>query len=70
MNETKTKYILQDLKESDIAMLAQAAHLPEKTWFCFGASYFKLRALELVDNELRVTYTGKQLLAKLSKTYN
>lgn len=69
MKESK-KYKLDDLRESDIALLARAAHLPEKTWICFGTSYFKLASLDLIDDDMKVTYTGKQLLAKLSQKYN
>lgn len=66
----KSKYTLESLNQADIDLLTQASHVPEKTWFCFGQSYFKLLSLELVDNDNQVTYTGKQLLARLSKKYN
>lgn len=61
----RQKYTLKDLKQHDINLLASAAAVPEKTWFSFGMAYYKLRDLNLVDDETRVTYHGRKLLAAL-----
>lgn len=63
--EKEKKYTLEDLTLNDIEMLSLAAHLPPKTWFCFGKTFFKLNDLGLVDNENAVTYQGKQLIKSL-----
>lgn len=55
-------YKIEDLTEADINMLAQAYSIPQDHFMCFGKYYYKLRALELVDDELQITHQGKMLI--------
>lgn len=63
--EKQRKFELEDLNANDIEMLSLAAHVPPKTWFCFGLSFYKLYDLGLVDNDNAVTFYGKQLIKSL-----
>jgi hypothetical protein len=58
----RKKWKLDDLTPRDMDLLSTAAHLPEKTWFCFGISFYKLFDLKLVDEETMPTFYGRELV--------
>lgn len=67
IKKTKIKkvYNIEDLRDNDVQLLAQAATAPEGTLFCFGRSYEKLQGLQLIDQESNVTVAGKKYLRSL-----
>jgi hypothetical protein len=64
MKKTKLrkKVLPSDLKESDLDLLFQAYHLAESHSLCFGNAYYRLKALDLINCECKITYYGKQLV--------
>lgn len=64
MKKTKLrkKVLPGDLKPRDLDLLQQASYTPETHFLCFGHSYFKLKELELITNENKISYYGKQLV--------
>jgi len=58
----RKKWKLSDITAKDVELLQQAAHLPEKTWFCFGWAYYKLFDLHLVDEDTFITPYGVQFV--------
>jgi len=58
----KRKWKIEDLTVRDMDLLSQASYLPEKNWFCFGMSFYKLVQLEAVDEDTLVTPFGRELV--------
>lgn len=54
----KRVYKLEDINKYDISLLRQAANMPKGDFFCFGMAWYKLLALNLVDEETNVTHEG------------
>jgi len=63
----RREYRLEDVTPNDLRMLAAAASMPEKSWYCFGSAWYKLFELELIDDENRTTELGKSLVRYMSK---
>lgn len=61
----KSKYTILDLKSDDINFLAQVCHSPEGTLNCLGRHYFKLRGLNLICGENKITKDGREFLQDL-----
>jgi len=61
----KVEYTFNDLTKNDALMLQAAASVVEKSWYCFGKAWYKLAALELVDDELRPTPLGAAVARKI-----
>lgn len=53
---------LSDITAKDVELLQAAAHLPEKTWFCFGWAFYKLYDLNLVDEDTFITAYGLEFV--------
>jgi len=65
MERKKIEYKFTDITRNDALMLQAAAGTPEKHWFCFGKSWYKMAALELVDDDLRPTHLGMAVARKI-----
>ncbi len=61
----RREFKLEDVTVNDARLLLRAKALPEKTWFCYGKAWYKLDALELVDDDLRPTHLGLAVANKV-----
>lgn len=58
----RRKWKIEDLTKTDMELLRTAAHLPDKSWFCFGWSFYKLLQLNAIDEDTFVTPYGAELV--------
>lgn len=61
----KIEYTLNDVTRNDAMMLQEAASTGDKTWYCYGRAWYKLDALELIDEDLRPTPLGMALARRI-----
>ena len=58
-------YKLEELNRNDFTLLKQSYFLYRNNteeFVCFGPSYFKLRQLELIDDDNQITFHGRSLV--------
>jgi hypothetical protein len=61
----KIEYVLDDVTRNDAMMIHEAAGAGDKAWYCFGRAWYKLDALELIDEDLRPTPLGIAVARKV-----
>jgi len=66
-------YKIQDLSYNEYDLLKEAYFLHQNqienqpvSFVCFGASYYKLLDLDLIDDENQITFHGRQLVKYLA----
>ena len=55
-----------DLKPIDLHLLGIANSLPEDVSLCFGHSYGRLKSLDLITEECKISWYGKKLIKHLT----
>jgi hypothetical protein len=66
----KRVYKLYDLTSEDISLLIAAANVPPEAMFCFGLAWYKLKALNLIDEDTKVTHDGIQAIKDFDEEAN
>jgi hypothetical protein len=61
----RVEYSLADVTRHDALQLQAAAGTADKVWYCFGKSWYKMDALELVDDDLKPTVLGLAVARKI-----
>lgn len=61
----KRKAQFSDLRIRDIELLQSACFAKDEYFVCLGKSYYKLKSLNLVTDEYKVTHDGIQFLREL-----
>ena len=65
MEKARVEYQLSDVTRNDAMLLKAAAGVADKAWFCYGKAWYKLSALELVDDDMRPTPFGIAVAQKV-----
>lgn len=63
----KTKVKFSDLKDGDLELLAKAYSANKELSTCFANSYRRLRELDLITDDMKISWYGKKLLKYLDE---
>lgn len=56
----RIEYKFEDITDTDFALLRKAYFLQDPAQFlCYGKHFYKLKALNLIDDENQLTFKGK-----------
>ncbi len=60
--KVRKRFKPKDLSQDDLQLLGRASALNGKEFLTFGKSYNKLRELDLITDEMKLSWYGKKLL--------
>jgi len=60
--KVRRKFKPKDLSQDDLMLLGRASALTGKEFLTFGPAYNKLRQLDLITDEMQLSWYGKKLL--------
>lgn len=58
----ETKFKITDVRQSDIDLMIASLSAPKDHIFCFGKAGIKLSALNLIDDDNKVTQDGIKMI--------